>query len=72
VKQGLAVRESPVRTSAFADYVDLAKPRITLLVVITGAVGYFMASRGGLSLPGLLHCMFGIALVSAAARALRK
>lgn len=72
MKQGLAVRESPVRTSAFADYVDLAKPRITLLVVLTGAVGYFMASRTGLSLPGLLHTMFGIALVSAAAGVLNQ
>jgi protoheme IX farnesyltransferase len=72
VKQGLALREAPVRSSAFADYLDLAKPRITLLVVLTGAVGYFMASRTGLSLPGLLHSMFGIALVSASAGVLNQ
>jgi protoheme IX farnesyltransferase len=72
VKQGIALQETRVRTSSFTDYVDLTKPRITLLVVLTGAVGYFMASRTGLSLPGLLHSMFGIALVSASAGVLNQ
>ena len=72
MKQGIALQETRVRTSSFTDYVDLAKPRITLLVVLTGAVGYFMASRTGLSLPGLLHSMFGIALVSASAGVLNQ
>ena len=72
MKQGVALQETRVRSWSIADYVDLAKPRITLLVVLTGAVGYFMASRTGLSLPGLLQIMFGTALVSAAAGVLNQ
>ncbi len=72
MKQGIALQETRVRSWSIADYVDLAKPRITLLVVLTGAVGYFMASRTGLSLPGLFHIMLGTALVSAAAGVLNQ
>jgi len=73
MKQGALTRETALRQpSVLADYVDLAKPRITLLVVLTAAVGYFMASRGGLSLFGLFHTMLGTGLVSGGASVLNQ
>jgi len=73
MKQGALYRGETIRQpSVLADYVELAKPRITLLVVLTAAVGYFMASRSGLSLFGLLHTMLGTGLVSGGASVLNQ
>jgi protoheme IX farnesyltransferase len=72
VKEGALLQEARVRSSSPADYIELAKPRITLLVVITAAVGYFMASGGGLSVPGMVHIMIATALVAAAAGVLNQ
>jgi protoheme IX farnesyltransferase len=72
VKDGAVLQETRARNSSVADFVELTKPRITLLVVLTAAVGYFMASRDGLSLPGLFHILFGTALVAAAAGVLNQ
>jgi protoheme IX farnesyltransferase len=67
LKPETLVQQSAVRTASWSDYLEITKPRITLLVVITAAVGYFMGSRGGISLFGLLHTMIGTGLVSAGA-----
>jgi heme o synthase len=56
--------------SAAADYLELTKPRITLMVVLTALVGFVMASPGGVSLPGLAAASLGTALVAAGASAL--
>lgn len=58
--------------SVWADYFELTKPRITLLVVITAMVGYFMASRTGISVWGLIHTLVGTALVSGGASVLNQ
>jgi hypothetical protein len=58
--------------SSISDYIELSKPRITLLVVITAAVGYFMASGGRLWPLGLAHVMLGTGLVSAGASVLNQ
>ncbi len=50
-------------------YFELTKPRITALVVITTALGFFM-SGGGISDPTLLWTLLGTALVSGGAGAL--
>ena len=57
---------------AFADFVELTKPRITLLVLITTLVGFYMGSRGALSLAVLLHTLAGTALVAGGASALNQ
>lgn len=73
MKQGALARDTAIRqTSGFADYVELVKPRITLLVVLTAAVGYFMASRSGLSLLGLFNTMLGTGLVAGGASVLNQ
>ncbi len=73
MKDEAVLRRGGVRSaSPFADYLELAKPRITLLVVITAAVGYFMAGKGALWPLGLAHVMLGTGLVSAGASVLNQ
>ncbi len=45
-------------------YVELTKPRITFLIVLTAAAGFAMGARGGVSYGLLAHAMIGIALLS--------
>src|SRR2546423_4092152 len=45
-------------------YVELTKPRITTLIVLTSAAGFALASVGGVNYVGLAHTMIGIALLS--------
>jgi protoheme IX farnesyltransferase len=54
----LSVRE---RISA---YVELTKPRITFLIVLTSAAGFGLASRTGIDYLALVSALFGIALLS--------
>jgi heme o synthase len=55
-----------------ADFVELTKPRITLLVLITTLVGFYMGSRNGIQFAVLLHTMIGTALVAGGASALNQ
>src|SRR5215510_4416578 len=59
------------RKARVADFVELTKPRITLLVLITTLVGFYMASRT-LPLSVLLHTLVGTALVAGGASALNQ
>ncbi|MGH9941787.1 MAG: heme o synthase [Pyrinomonadaceae bacterium] len=45
-------------------YVELTKPRITFLVVLTTAAGFFMGSRDTFALAAFLHAMAATALLS--------
>ena len=56
--------------STASDYLELTKPRITLMVVLTALVGYVMASPGGVGLARLLATLVGTGLVAAGASAL--
>jgi heme o synthase len=64
--------EIATRRVRVADLVDLTKPRITLLVLITTLVGFYMASPDGLRLMLLLHTIIGTALVAGGASALNQ
>ena len=57
-RQRLSFRE---RVSA---YVELTKPRITFLIVLTAAAGFAMASVGRINYALMLSAMFGIGLLS--------
>ncbi|HKC12911.1 MAG TPA: heme o synthase [Vicinamibacteria bacterium] len=57
------------RASA-ADFLELTKPRITLLVVFTALVGFVMASPGPVSAAALTPVLLGVALVAGGASAL--
>lgn len=56
--EGLSLRE---RAPA---YVDLTKPRITFLIVLTAAAGFFLGAKGSLDYLRFTHAMLGIALLS--------
>src|SRR5437870_6787580 len=45
-------------------YVELTKPRITFLIVLTSAAGFCLASSGAVDYALLTHAMIGIALLS--------
>ncbi len=64
--------ELTTRRTRFADLVELTKPRITFLVLITTLVGFYMGSRDGLRLVALFHAIFGTALVAGGASALNQ
>ena len=60
------------RRVRLADFMELTKPRITLLVLITTLVGFYMGSRDGLNLLLLAHTILGTALVASGASALNQ
>ena len=47
-----------------ADYIELTKPRITFLIVLTAAAGFALASTARVDYPAMLTAMVGIALLS--------
>jgi len=47
-----------------AAYIELTKPRITFLIVLTSAAGFCLGSRGALNYLTFAHAMVGIALLS--------
>jgi protoheme IX farnesyltransferase len=47
-----------------AAFVELTKPRITFLIVLTSAAGFYLASAGSVNYRLLLSSMFGITLLS--------
>jgi protoheme IX farnesyltransferase len=55
-----------------ADFVELTKPRITILVLITTLVGFYMGSRGAIDFIQLLHVIVGTAFVAGGASALNQ
>ena len=56
--------------AAVADYVELTKPRITLMVVFTALVGFVCATLGPVSVSALAAALLGTGLVAAGASAL--
>jgi protoheme IX farnesyltransferase len=47
-----------------AAYLELTKPRITFLIVLTAAAGFCLGARGAIDYVQLTHAMIGIALLS--------
>ncbi|MGH7201934.1 MAG: heme o synthase, partial [Planctomycetaceae bacterium] len=62
----------PLPVARLADYVELAKPRIAAMVLMTVSVGYVVGSRGRWDLVPLLHTLLGVGLVAAASSALNQ
>jgi protoheme IX farnesyltransferase len=58
--------------SRVADYLELTKPRIAVLVLFTVAAGVLLASGGAVPMAVLVHTLFGTALVAAGASALNQ
>jgi protoheme IX farnesyltransferase len=56
-------------SSRFADYLEITKPRISVMVLVTVSVGFALGSFGQWNPITLLHALFGIALVAVASSA---
>jgi protoheme IX farnesyltransferase len=61
-----------VEKSWFAVFADLVKARLTLLVLLTTMVGFYVGYPGPIDVLLLIHAMLGTALVAAGASALNQ
>ena len=55
-----------------SDFAELVKARLTLLVLLTTAVGFYLGSAGPIDYVALFHAVFGTALAAAGAAALNQ
>ena len=55
-----------------SDFAELVKARLTLLVLLTTAVGFYLGAPGPVSYLALFHAVFGTALAAAGAAALNQ
>ena len=60
------------RTRPIRDLVELVKARLTLLVLLTTAVGYYVAADPPVNYIGLFHVVLGTAMAAAGASALNQ
>jgi protoheme IX farnesyltransferase len=60
------------RHSFISDLAELVKARLTLLVLLTTAVGFYLGSETPINYAGLLHVVFGTAAAAAGAAALNQ
>ena len=65
----LAAFEGDSRFVKAADFAELVKARLTLLVLLTTAVGYYVGARSPMNFVGLFHVVFGTAAAAAGAAA---
>src|SRR4051812_48933576 len=54
------------------DYIELTKPRITWLILMSTAVGYFFGAHGEWHFWAILHTLFGTALIASGTAALNQ
>jgi len=54
------------------DYVQLTKPRITWLILMSTGIGFFFGAAGGWSWPVLLHAILGTGLIASGTAALNQ
>ena len=64
--------EGETRRRPGADFAELVKARLTLLVLLTTAVGFYMGAAGPIRYLALFHAVFGTALAAAGAAALNQ
>lgn len=55
-----------------SDYLELTKPRVVMMVLITTCVGFYLASPAGINWGLLLHTLVGVALASGGTLALNQ
>ncbi|HZR79655.1 MAG TPA: heme o synthase [Candidatus Binatia bacterium] len=69
LERSVAIAAQPARV---ADYVELTKPRITTMVVVSAAAGYYLGSDASVDVVRLLHAMAGTALIASGASCLNQ
>lgn len=73
-KNAVEIRPTPLTAgrAKAAAYLELTKPRITFLIVLTAAAGFCLGAKGALNYPALFHTLLGIALLSSGIAALNQ
>jgi len=66
------VNLAPSRNRVVADLAELVKARLTLLVLLTTAVGFYLGSESPIDYMALFHVVFGTAAAAAGAAALNQ
>src|ERR1700726_2882526 len=61
-----------LRSGFIRDLVELVKARLTLLVLLTTAVGFYLGADNPINFATLLHTVFGTAAAAAGAAALNQ
>ena len=54
------------------DYIELTKPRITWLIVMSTAIGYYFGHSGAWAIWPMVHTLFGTALIASGTAALNQ
>jgi protoheme IX farnesyltransferase len=67
-----STQDESVRVGVAADFAELVKARLTLLVLLTTAVGFYLGATNPISYLALFHAVFGTALAAASAAALNQ
>ena len=68
----VVARSPVVMTSRVADYIEIAKLRISLMVLMTVTVGFLLALRGTASFVPLLNACLGVSLTAIGASAVNQ
>ena len=63
---------APVSSRFVSDFAELVKARLTLLVLLTTAVGFYLAAESPIDYIALFHVVFGTAAAAAGAAALNQ
>jgi protoheme IX farnesyltransferase len=71
-KTGGFLRTRRAVVANLAPYLELTKPRVTLMVVVTAAAGFYLAGTGSTQLLKLLHTLLGTGLLAAGTSALNQ
>jgi len=70
--ESTALSKSNPRNRALLDFAELVKARLTMLVLLTTAVGFYLGAPDGFGPMALFHAVFGTALAAAGAAALNQ
>src|SRR5438552_9870986 len=71
-KRAALIDDRRYSKTRFADMMELTKPRITFLVLVTTAVGFYMGSSDGVNFLLMFHAIVGTALIASGASALNQ
>lgn len=72
IAEAVGVADARASGHALADYVALTKPRLTLMVVITAAAGFYLGAPGAIDPLLMVHALLGTTLAAAGALALNQ
>ncbi len=67
-RRSVSLRKSSISRERSGLYLEVTKPRITVMVLVTVALGFFMATPDATAVLPLLHTLIGAALACCGSR----